>query len=144
GVPDHALSGKLSTDMEFGPESNQVKDMMDAPGVNEAREYFREKNANYLAKEQYKGLQNVDSYQGKWGPWEIFLATLALDPTEHFIGRYDINICSNGDGTMTFILKNPTSFKSFLYGIGPEWERSTFTAGGNFYQTLTWTEEIQP
>ena len=47
------------------------------------------------------------------------------------------------DENLQFILTNPKSFKSIMYGIGPDWSRSTLRLGGNMEQTFIFTEPIR-
>ena len=119
---------------DFGPDSNQVKDMMNASQVNEAREYFYNKNKGKPCKDW----EGVSNYKGKFGVKELCKA--GLDPTEQFVGSYRIDISYNAnDGTATYTLNNTTSFKSLTYGVGPDWNGGP---GGNVTQTYTWTEKV--
>jgi hypothetical protein len=132
------ISGTGPDDRTFGAGSNQVWDMINAPGVNRARGPFYRKNAYNLACEKpLKSLTNYNPGYGLRGFWNA-----GLNSTQQFVGNYRVDIIPNDDGTITFYLTNTTSVTSLLYGNGPEWDRSTFRPGGNMSQTYTWTEGV--
>ena len=122
----------------FGSGSSQVSDMQGARGVNEARAFFLEKNAGNIAAGG--ALVGVNNFAGRFGVGGIIAA--GGNGTQQFVGSFGVAISPGNDGTMTFTLTNTTSLKSFLYGIGPAYERSTFGPGGNMRQTFTWKERI--
>ena len=71
-------------------------------------------------------------------------AWIDLNPTWHFVGSFRIDIYPDPSCRyITFVLANNSSFRSFAYGIAPDWERSTFPFMGNMRQTYTWTEPIR-
>ncbi|MDR2145898.1 MAG: hypothetical protein LBE91_05505 [Tannerella sp.] len=108
-----------------------------APEVKEAREFFYKK---YAGVNDLAGAY-VSNYTGNFGLKGLFKA--GLDPIEQFVGSYriDINVI---DGIMLeFTLTNTTSMKSLLYGIGPDWERSSFRPSGNITQIYIFTEPIR-
>jgi RHS repeat-associated protein len=122
----------------FGPGSIQVVDMMDAPGVNSARDFFYDKNATAIASGSYDSLQAVTNYAASFGLTDLFTTS---SPTQHFVGSYRIDIWPVNNGSdLMFVLSNTSSFRSFAYGIAPDWSRSTFGHGGNMQQTFWWTE----
>ncbi|MDP3915637.1 MAG: RHS repeat-associated core domain-containing protein [Bacteroidota bacterium] len=128
-------TGTGSTSRTF--TNDQVADAMkDAYRVNQAREYFYGK---------YKDVSNlngasVTNFKGSFGLVGILRA--GLDPIEQYVGSYNINMTSYGNN-LNFSLYNNTSFKSFFYGFGPEWNRSTFGPGGNMYQYYNWSEPLR-
>jgi hypothetical protein len=130
------LTGTGPDNRTFGPGSNQVNDMMNAPGVNKAREYFYRKNAEKCGT----ALDPLTNYRAGFGLKGLWNA--GLNSTQQFVGDYRIDITPNQNGTITFNLTNTTSMTSFLYGLGPSWSRSTFGPGGNMSQTYTWTEPL--
>jgi len=135
------ITGTGPESRTFGPGSNQVNDMMGAPGVNKAREYFYKKNAGRLDSPCDQPLVPLTNYRpgfGLEGLWEA-----GTNSTQQFVGDYRVDIYPNSDGTITFVLNNTTSMTSFLYGKAPSWERSTFGPGGNMRQLYTWTEALQ-
>jgi len=115
----------------FGPKSNQVQDMKDAPGVRMAREAFYEKNKDVSCG----NWQSLANYKANFGLTGLFEA--GLNPTRQFIGKYRIDISPNLDGSINISLTNTTSFTSFAYGLGPNWEEGP---GGNQTQIYEWTE----
>lgn len=126
----------------FGPGSIQVVDMMDAPGINSARDFFYKKNAAALGTGLYDSLQPVTNYGASFGLSDLLTTS---SPTQQFVGSYRIDIWPvNNGGDLMFVLNNNSSFKSFGYGIAPAWERSTFGPAGNMRQTYWWTEPRRP
>jgi hypothetical protein len=126
----------------FGPASIQVTDMMDAPGVNSARDFFYDKNASNMTNGQYETMEPVTDYRATFGLTRLFSTT---SPTQQFVGSYTVNIYPTSDGSeLFFLLNNNSSFKSFGYGVAPAWERGTFAPGGNMRQTYWWVEPRRP
>lgn len=117
--------------------TQQVQDIADAPGVNSARDRFYEKNAN-KPYEQWEELTNYGASFGLSG-----LIRAGIDPTEQFVGSYKVEIFPNKNKTLRFEVTNNTSMTSFLYGLGPEYERSDLRYGGNMGQTYTWEEPVK-
>jgi len=123
--------------LDFGPGSPEVLNMMYAPGVEKARNFFKDKNACSGP------VQPVNNYRAGFGLPGAWAA--GLNPTRQFVGDYRVDIFPNGDGTTTFRLNNTTSFTSLVYGIAPSWSRDPFGRGwslpfGNMSQTYHWTE----
>ncbi|TAK40704.1 MAG: hypothetical protein EPO27_20580 [Betaproteobacteria bacterium] len=114
----------------FGPGSIQVIDMIDAPGVNGARELFYQKNGA-------TGMDPVTNYAAKFGAGD-YLTTSS--PTQQFVGSYRVDVFAVNQSEVMFVVNNTSSFKSLTAGAGPAYERSTFGPGGNMRQTYWWTE----
>jgi len=124
--------------MPFGAGSRYNNDavagaMRNAWKVGEAREAFYNK---------YKGVSNLTgasltNYKGNFGVEGYFRA--GIDPIEQFVGSYRIDIHAI-DGMLRFTLTNTTSFKSLMYGVGPDWQGGPM---GNFNQTYIFTEPIR-
>ena len=123
----------------FGPGSIEVENMKDAPGVNEARDWTLDKIRQGIH-------EPTDNYAGKFGPGKSSDPIKAgLDPTEQFVGSYRVDVIPDAEEkNLTFIVTNTTSFDSFLYGLGPDWNRNNKiqTPMGNIRQIYTWTERI--
>jgi len=135
-------TGQGADNRVFGPGSIQVTDMMDAPGVNGARDLFYKKNAAALASGNYDSLQSVTNYSAKFGLTELFTTS---SPTQQFVGSYRVDVLTvNGGADLQFVVTNNSSFQSFGYGVAPAWERSSFGPAGNMRQTYTWTEPRKP
>ncbi len=133
------LTGTGPQNRVFGPGSNQVNDMIYAPRVNSARDYYYRKNAgNFQCGGGAGPLAPVTSYAAGFGLKGLWQA--GFNSTQQFVGNYTVNITPNPDGSATFTLNNTTSMTSFLYGAAPSWDRSTFGPGGNMSQAYTWTE----
>ena len=114
----------------------------DARVVNQAREYWY-KQVNAGNKTIYDGLNN---YRGKkvWSGGNFGISGViaaGTDPMEQFVGSFKPDISSDGIN-LTFTIQNTTSFKSLMYGIAPDWNRSTWGPGGNLTQTFIFTEPI--
>ena len=102
--------------------------------VNEARASFYKK---------YKGVTDLTeaSYTNVRGDFGLEgLLRAGVDPIEQFIGSYRIDIYARTNGTLEFNLTNRTHMNSFLYGLGPSWERSTFRLNGTTEQIYIFTE----
>ena len=136
------LTGTGADNRVLGPQSNQALDMRDAPGVNAAREFYKQKFSGDIASSALPDLsgKNVTNYSAKFGVREFVLATVDLDATEHFIGSYRVDVYGQKGGVIRFELTNNSSFKSFAYGVLPDWERSQFSPMGNMRQAIIWTE----
>jgi hypothetical protein len=135
-------TGRGADTRVFGPGSIQVIDMMDAPGVNDARAFFYNKNSAAIASGSYGSLQSVTNYGASFGLTDLFTNS---SPTQQFVGSYRVDVwpVNNGSDVM-FVLNNNSSFKSFGYGVAPAWERSTFGPAGNMRQTYWWIEPRKP
>ena len=135
---------KLYHDWELGEgETNRTfindavaKAFKNAYRVGQAREFWY--------SEVNKGrdvLSNpVTGFKGKFGLTGLFMA--GLDPIEQFVGTYRIQSIMVVGNNLQFTITNRTSMNSFLYDLGPQWERSTFKNWGNMYQTFIFTEPI--
>lgn len=128
--------------LNFGPRTDASADMRNAPGVERARNYFYKKNAqNIAAGKPLDPVTNYKAYFGLKGAWQS-----GFSPTQQFVGSYDVNITPvkrNGCTYLRFELSNNSSMRSFLYGIGPSYERTTAGPGGNMRQTYWWEESLR-
>lgn len=122
----------------FGPGTGQVADLVNAPGVSDAREFYAEKNACRIMPE---ALTNFRSPFGLWG-----LLGAGTNSTQQFVGSYRVEIIPipASDPSKAphrlFIVSNTTSMTSFLAGYGPSWNRDVFGPGGNMSQLYWWIE----
>jgi hypothetical protein len=115
-----------------------VEDLKGAPGVNNARDAFFEKNKN-ASSGQYQALSNYKADFGFSGLWAA-----GGNSTQQFIGSYRVDITPTSDQHYnTFVVTNTTSATSFFYGAAPSWEREQFAPGGNMVQTYTWQEPLE-
>lgn len=133
-------TGRGSANRHFDASTSSTKNMMSARRINEARAYFYKKNAAALASG--KPLAPVTGYKGEFGLADLVWYA-GLNPTQQFVGSYRIDIFPVGDEQIRFELSNNSSMKSFLYGIGPAWERQNAAPFGNMRQTYSWTEEVR-
>ncbi len=107
--------------------------MKNAPGVQAARDYYAKKNNNQCNKAE--AVTDFAARFGLKGLWQS-----GLNSTQQFVGSYRVDIYPQPDGSKLIILNNTSSFQSFAYGIGPAWDRSTFSPMGNMSQQYWWTE----
>ncbi len=99
--------------------------------VNAGKKTVNDGVTNFLGRRAWTG--------GNFGFKGIIAA--GLDPMEQFVGSFTPTISSDGCN-LTFTIQNTSSFKSLMYGIAPDWYRSTFRLGGNMSQTYIFTEPI--
>jgi len=133
-------TGRGSANRHFDASTSSTQNMMSARRVNEARAYFYKKNAAALANG--KPLAPVTGYKGEFGLADLVWYA-GLNPTQQFVGSYRVDIFPAGDEQIRFELSNNSSMKSFLYGIGPAWERESAAPFGNMRQTYSWTEGVK-
>jgi len=113
--------------------------MMSARGVSAARDYFYNKNAG-RSPNTCQALTNYGAGFGLSGLWNA-----GLNPTQQFVGNFTVTATPDGNGNVSFDLFNRTSVTSFLYGVGPSWDRGPLIDNlGNMDQHYTWTEPIDP
>jgi hypothetical protein len=98
----------------------------------------------------YDALQSYTDVKGDCGLLGYLKAFWPFSFAQHFIGSYRIdvtpwfyNTSSGTDYYVEFTLTNDSSFRSFAYGIAPDWERSTFGPMGNMRQTYTRSEPLR-
>ncbi len=128
------VTGSGPADRTFGNGSVHVNRMMDSYRVNQAREYFYQKYGSSIPNDA-----SVTNFAGRFGLGGLVGA--GLDPTEQFVGSFRVDIFRRGND-LEFILTNTSSFRSFAYGLAPDWDRSRFSMAGNMSQTFCWTEPL--
>jgi hypothetical protein len=114
-----------------------AKAFMDSHSVNLAREFYY----NKFSVNENLANTSVTGYKGSFGLLGLWNA--GLDPIEQFVGTYRINIYNSDGKTLWFVLTNQTSMNSFLYNLGPSWERSSLEPGGNMKQIYIWSEPVR-
>jgi RHS repeat-associated protein len=120
----------------LGPNTPQTRDMMNAYGVNKARQLYCQKNKNRRGKPP---LPVRNAGKGSF-PYPMGPMRAGMNSTQQYVGTYSVDMYPNPDGTVNIVLNNTTSMGSFLYGIPVDWERSSFPFFGNQHQTYYWTE----
>ncbi|AFD06702.1 hypothetical protein [Solitalea canadensis] len=138
-------AGKLFIDWALGTGSDKrtfsndrvANAMRNAKRVNEAREFYykKYKNVEDIAN------TSVTGFKGSFGLSGLINA--GLDPIEQYVGTYRINIYNFDGKTLWFAITNQTSMNSFLYDLGPSWDRSSWAPGGNMNQTYIWKEQVK-
>lgn len=107
------LTGTAPPNTVYGPLTNQSQDMMQSPGVQNAINYFNQKNAGKCPS-QWAPVKGYDYSFGLKGLWQS-----GLNSTQQFVGSYSVNIYPNANGTLDVQVYNTTSMTSFFYGIYP-------------------------
>ena len=134
-------SGTGPTNMVF-INDNVANSFSDARVVKQARNYWYTQ-VKSGKKSIFDGVSNFRGRKawtgGNFGAKGVWAA--GLDPMEQYVGSFTPTITSDGT-TLTFELKNTTSFKSLMYGIAPDWDRTSFGPGGNTEQTYIFSEPI--
>jgi hypothetical protein len=132
-------TGRGPQQQNYGPGTSPADEMRDAPGVLGAEALFRKKNAGKMNC-GCKDMVPVTNYAAHFGLSGLIGA--GLNPTRQFLGSYGVDIYPASDCKMKVIVTNVSSFKSFAYGIAPDWDRSTLGPMGNMSQTIWWIEDI--
>jgi hypothetical protein len=107
------LTGTAPPNTVYGPNTNQSQDMMQSQGVQNAINYFNQKNAGKCPGQQ----SPVTNYDYSFGPKALFKA--GTNPTQQFVGSYSVNISPNANGALDVSVFNTTSMTSFFYGLYP-------------------------
>ena len=131
------LSGTGPSNMIFGPGSDPVGEMKNADGVQAARDYYDQKNKDKKAC-GCKDAQPVTNFAAHFGLTGLWRA--GLNPTQQFVGSYRVDIYPMPNCKKKIVVTNTSSFRSFFYGIAPDWSRSSFGPMGNMSQTYWWIE----
>ena len=106
-------AGTAPPSQGYGPSTNQTQDMMNAPGVQSAINYYDNKNANSSPGNQ-QAVTDYDASFGLSGLWNA-----GTNSTQQFVGSYSVNIYPNSNGTISVQVFNTTSMTSLLYGLYP-------------------------
>jgi len=123
----------------------QVNEMMRSAGMQEAREYYYKKFAG-LPIDQWGSVRNLPYKFGVKG-----LVNAGLNPTQQFVGSFQVWIYTQPNHTAYFYVYNRTSLNSLLYDHGPAYSRDFNLMGmaqihnipgGNTYQSFQWSESI--
>jgi len=116
--------------------------MANAPGVLAAEALYRSKNAQKIkANCGEDSFEPVTNYAAGFGLKGLFPS--GLNPSEQFIGSYRVDIYPLPNNQMDVVINNTSSFRSFGYGIAPDWNRSQFAPMGNMSQTIHITANNQ-
>ena len=89
--------------------SQQVQDMADAYAVGKARDHYY----NKFNGKPFDEWKPVPDYKGPFGISGLIRA--GIDPTEQFVGSYDIAIYPQKNKTLRFEVTNNTSMKCLKY-----------------------------
>jgi hypothetical protein len=143
GMLDQWLAGTAPELTVYGPDATQTQDMMSAPGVQKALDFYYAKNAG-LSLDQQQSVVNFNPYFGLPG----YLASATdLNPTQFFVGDYRLDLYPQADGTILIVASNTTSITSLVgqdtalgrLVIPDRWNRPTGSPMGNASQIYYWT-----
>src|SRR5215469_11367606 len=115
------LSGTGPDSQTFGPGSSPASEMQNAPGVQAALNLYNQKNQNQGC--DCRNAQPVTNFAAHFGLSGLFKA--GLNPTEQFVGSYRVDIYPMPGCKKKIVITNTSSFRSFAYGIAPDWNRSS-------------------
>ncbi|ABI75640.1 YD repeat/RHS repeat protein [Hyphomonas neptunium ATCC 15444] len=135
GMTGQWFTGIGPSERTFSHGSIHSERLKDAWRTNQARDYFYEKYSAGIPADA-----SVIGFKGVFGAEGYIRA--GADLTEQFVGSFGVDIHRNGN-YLNFIVTNNSSFTSFAYGLGPNWERSDFPPMGNMRQTYCWTEPLK-
>jgi len=124
-----------SNTRNYGPSDIETQEMIDSRGGAALRSEFYKKGCPNDVGFEYSTSQAA---------WDTLLnrVTRDLSSTALQVGGFDATATNNGNGTVTFTIKNTTGIRSATYHLSP-WD-SPFNSGPlwNIYQTFQWTEKI--
>jgi hypothetical protein len=87
----------------------------------------------------------------QFGIFEFAYATATLNPVQHFVGGYNVDIYESGDQNILIMISNESSTESFFryneflgFPPFPRYDRSLdgITPGGTTRQIFYWFEEL--
>lgn len=122
------IFGGGDTYREYGEDSQELNDMRNSPGADALREQFYEQG---------------DLTKGFYDTWPAFRDTI-WNPRSialHVGGFGGATATDNGDGTVTFRIKNLAGMESFFYHRA-ENKKSDSGPFRTITEVFTWTEEI--
>jgi RHS repeat-associated protein len=121
---------------EFGPNSQAVFDLKQAPGVREARRLFYVKNRGKSPEAREAWTDGGSRFDAA----RFIEATENNNATRHYIGSFDIDVYPENCGKdIRFVIQDTKTPKSLFYRI-PFPEVTTGYPLGTQTQTYTWTE----
>jgi RHS repeat-associated protein len=129
-----------------GPNDPRTRQMMNAPGVNFARDQFYRNNTGY-----YTNFSAAFGVLAGNTPLRVFRSTPVigydgffggLNLTRQYTGSYRVDVLQGPGGRVNFYVTNSSSAQSLLYGLPLSYPRSDSmpTPGGTTSQTYYWTE----
>jgi RHS repeat-associated protein len=137
---DWAL-GLGSKNRTFGESTDQAIAVSHLPPIETARTLYKQKNGAEQSSSccDVSKLQAVTDVAAKFGLSGFIHATLMGSCAWHYIGSFDINVYPISCKRARFVVKNNSSFRSFMYGVGPSWSSGPMS---NLFQTYTWEEDL--
>jgi RHS repeat-associated protein len=116
----------------YGQGSIEVQEMTTSPGAKKMRSAFKAGNCKNI-------------YNGSFGTIEAYIKTMFTPNSTAFqVGGYLYDAVNNGDGTVTYTIRNQASAYSFFLhipGVPHKRRGGTIHLFGNIDQVFTWTEK---
>ncbi|MGE4170774.1 MAG: RHS repeat-associated core domain-containing protein [Candidatus Margulisiibacteriota bacterium] len=130
------MSGSGDRTRDYGPEDIETKEMAESPGAEAMREKFY-KNGAQSSKEDFSyetGKAAIDTL--------VKPSTADWGGTGAQVGGFRGQYVNNGDGTVTYTIKNEAGTHSFFYHMLPNLPFKTGPMS-TITQTFRWTEPIK-
>jgi len=129
------LTGGGNSNRTYDPKSVESREMQKSPGANALREAFYSEGGKDIKSFAYGTLQAAKDtvLNPKSADWS--------DTSAQVGGFGGAQAKNNGDGTVTFTVKNVAGAKSFFYHMLPD-RKGTEGSMSNIKQTFQWTEKI--
>ena len=131
------LTGDGETFRTYGPDSVEMKEFQNSPGVAALRDYYYSRgceNSRFTYDSGQAFLDTVVS-PAYWPPFIYY--------TESQVGGFGGASAANvGDGTVEFRVQNVAGFKSFSYHQGTDYPDGYHGPFRSIYQNFDWREPI--
>jgi hypothetical protein len=144
-----------------GPDDAMTQQLMNAPGVNAARDWYYAEDSTTLTN--FKGSFGLIGGEEPYSVlgiqvvgWDGLLSARS-DMTRQFVGSYRVDIVPVAGGQLMFMVTNQTTVRSLFYqlptvqayGRSDPWAGAPSlpyggNAGGTTYQMYYWTEPLRP
>ncbi|HEX8586284.1 MAG TPA: RHS repeat-associated core domain-containing protein [Allosphingosinicella sp.] len=128
-------AGTGPSELYFGPDSRNTKELRGSQEVDRARGYLYDKYDRPL-----RNGDTVTGFKAKFGLRGLFTTRTQA---EQFVGKFRIDMKVEGNN-IRFRATNVSSLRSFLYGIGPSYQRHfQGLPFSNIRQVYEWWEPVR-
>jgi len=130
----------------FPANHPMTKDMMNAPGIKDARVAFYRKYMQLYKSKKFGNSASLTNYSVSFGLEGVLMAGANL--TQQFVGSYDVNIYTSDDAkSLLFVVDDSKSITSAYYHLpfltNVERDPSAeYSMMGNTYQRYIWSEPV--